>query len=192
MLKVKNKFETALKTENKEKISCFTEGTLIPYQGQMIKISLHTSSLAKVKFERCEHQLKVFLPALATPYKQQDKSELVRLALCDWMKQQALKQVVIYAERYAKIYKLYPRSIKIKTQKSRWGSCGIHNDIHINWLLIMAPPEVLEYVVVHEICHIKERNHSANFWNLVEKQLPEYKKQRFWLKQKGHRLMQGL
>ncbi len=53
-------------------------------------------------------------------------------------------------------YQLYPRLVKIKTQKSRWGSCGIHNDIHINWLLIMAPPEVLEYVVVHELCHIKE------------------------------------
>ncbi len=192
VIKVKNKFEVALKTEKKEEIEQFTTGVLVSYQGQKIKMSLYTSSLAKVKVELSEQEFKVYLPDLANLLDQRDKSEMVRLAIIDWMQQQAIKQVENYAEAYAKKYNLYPRTVKIKTQKSRWGSCGIHNDIHINWSLIMAPSEVLEYVVVHELCHIKERNHSANFWNLVAKQLPEYQKQRNWLKQHGYRLMQGL
>ena len=87
---------------------------------------------------------------------------------------------------------LYPRFIKIKTQKSRWGSCGIHNDINLNWLLILAPPQVMEYVVIHELCHIKERNHSQKFWLLVKSHLADYQIQRNWLKKEGRRLMQGL
>ncbi len=150
---------------------------------------MQLSSLKKVKIELCEQQFKVYLADLAMP---QDKNEAIRFALINWMKQQAAKRVKEYVAHHAKKYNLHPRYIRIKTQKSRWGSCGIHNDININWLLILAPAEVLEYVVVHELCHIKERNHSINFWDLVEKQLPEYNKQRLWLKRHGSSLMQGL
>ena len=84
-----------------------------------------------------------------------------------------------------------PRTLNIKNQKSRWGSCGIHNDIQINALLIIAPPAVLEYVVVHELCHIQICNHSPQFWALVADHLPDYKTPHHWLKQHGNRLMQG-
>jgi predicted metal-dependent hydrolase len=66
-----------------------------------------------------------------------------------------------------------------------------HNDIQINALLIIAPPAVLEYVVVHELCHIQIRNHSPQFWVLVADHLPDYKTPHRWLKQHGSRLMQG-
>jgi predicted metal-dependent hydrolase len=82
--------------------------------------------------------------------------------------------------------------LRIKTQKSRWGSCGPNNDINLNWLLMLAPAAALEYVVVHELCHIKHKNHSAAFWQLVAEHLPNYQQQRHWLKQHGARVMQGL
>nr|WP_305906692.1 M48 family metallopeptidase [Methylomarinum sp. Ch1-1]MDP4519390.1 M48 family metallopeptidase [Methylomarinum sp. Ch1-1] len=108
------------------------------------------------------------------------------------MKEQARKEVTLYVEKHGQRHRLYPRSIRIKTQKSRWGSCGIHDDINMNWLLIIAPPAVMEYVVVHELCHIRHRNHSQDFWQLVEDHLPDYRRHRNWLKQHGHSLMLGL
>jgi len=94
--------------------------------------------------------------------------------------------------RHGPKHQLFPKSIVIKSQKSRWGSCGIHNDIAINWHLALAPLEILEYVVVHEICHIQEKNHSKQFWALVAQHLPNYRSARLWLKQHGRTLMLGI
>ena len=73
--------------------------------------------------------------------------------------------------------------------KSRWGSCGPRNDINLNWLLAFAPPAVLEYVVVHELCHIRHRDHSARFWALVAQHLPGWAHERQWLKRQGGELL---
>jgi predicted metal-dependent hydrolase len=108
------------------------------------------------------------------------------------MKQRSKQHVEQLVRQHADKKQLFPQAVRIKTQKSRWGSCGIRNDININWLLIMAPPEVLEYVVVHELCHIRVRNHSIHFWALVGEHLPDYKRHRYWLKKHGNSLMKGL
>ena len=121
-----------------------------------------------------------------------DLSEKIRLALLAWMRQAAATQAVKTMNHYAPLYQLSPRSMTIKTQKSRWGSCGIHDYINLNWLLILAPAEVFEYVVIHELCHIEQRNHSAAFWALVARHCPDYKQRRLWLKQNGASLMLGL
>lgn len=72
--------------------------------------------------------------------------------------------------------------IRIKSQKTRWGSCSSLKNINFNWKLSMAPLEVIDYVVVHELCHLKEMNHSKDFWLLVENILPDYKNHKLWLK----------
>lgn len=84
---------------------------------------------------------------------------------------------------------LLPRYIRIKRMRTRWGSCGGHNDINLNWLLTLAPPSVLEYVVVHELCHIRHRDHSGRFWALVADHVPDYPRERQWLKNEGRTLM---
>lgn len=167
----------------------YSDGVVVPFQGKKFKIQLKTSLLNTVQIDFNEEEFNVLLPAEKIA---EDNSELIRLALTNWMKKQALKDVQSFVELHVEKYNLYPRNIKIKTQKSRWGSCGIHNDININWLLVLAPLEVMEYVVVHELCHIKERNHSTKFWQLVEAHLPDYKEHRQWLKHNGSCLMQGL
>lgn len=95
------------------------------------------------------------------------------------------KRMVYYAE----ILKVHPQGMKIKSQKSLWGSCTGKDIINFNWKLIMTPPEVIDYVVVHELCHLIERNHSSNFWNLVAGILPDYKQQKNWLKMNGATLV---
>lgn len=78
--------------------------------------------------------------------------------------------------------------IFIKDQKSRWGSCSSKCNLNFNYRLIMAPDEVLDYVVVHELCHLKHMNHSREFWEAVEQIQPEYNQYREWLRKNGNTL----
>ena len=80
--------------------------------------------------------------------------------------------------------------ITIREQKTRWGSCTSEGNLNFNWLLMLAPPEILDYVVVHELCHRKEMNHSAAFWREVEHILPDYRERKKWLKDNGWYLME--
>ena len=75
--------------------------------------------------------------------------------------------------------------ITIRNQKSRWGSCSSKGNLNFNCLLMLTPPEIIDYVVVHELCHRKEMNHSFQFWALVEKVLPDYRERRKWLDENG-------
>ena len=79
-------------------------------------------------------------------------------------------------------------TITIRDQKTRWGSCSSKGNLSFNWCLILAPPKVLDYVVVHELCHRREMNHSPRFWALVESIMPDYPARRQWLKNYGNTL----
>ncbi len=79
-------------------------------------------------------------------------------------------------------------SITIRDQKSRWGSCSSRGTLSFNYRLIFAPPKVLEYVVVHELCHLTHMNHSKDFWNMVAQIMPEYKIYKTWLREHGQEL----
>ncbi len=99
---------------------------------------------------------------------------------------QVIPEKVAY---YARIMGVTYGSISIRKQKTRWGSCSREGNLNFNCLLMMAPPEVLDYVVVHELSHRLEMNHSARFWTQVEKVLPDYRGPRKWLKEHGGKLM---
>jgi predicted metal-dependent hydrolase len=75
--------------------------------------------------------------------------------------------------------------ITIRNQKTRWGSCSGKGNLNFNCLLMLTPDDVIDYVVVHELCHLKEMNHSQRFWAEVGRVLPDYKKSRLWLKRNG-------
>ncbi len=79
--------------------------------------------------------------------------------------------------------------ITIRNQKTRWGSCSAKGNLNFNCLLMLTPPDVQDYVIVHELCHRKQMNHSRLFWNEVEKVLPDYKERDRWLKENGGQLI---
>ncbi|TPW19403.1 MAG: putative metal-dependent hydrolase, partial [Elusimicrobia bacterium] len=82
--------------------------------------------------------------------------------------------------------------VRVKDMKSLWGSCSYRGDLSFNVRLLSAPPEVLDYVVVHELAHLRWRGHGRRFWELVHKHCPEQKERRRWLRANGPRLLQDL
>lgn len=105
-----------------------------------------------------------------------------------WYKKTALdffkKRVFIYSKLLGVNYK----NIKISNAQKRWGSCSSNGNINLNWRLIMSPIEIIDYVVIHELAHLIEPNHSKNFWYHVQRIQPEYKQHREWLKENGYML----
>lgn len=96
-------------------------------------------------------------------------------------RQQLEARCAYYAPRMGVDY----NRITIRAAKTRWGSCSAQGNLNFHWKLILMPPEVLDYVAVHELAHRKEMNHSQRFWEEVEKILPDYRKRRKWLKEFG-------
>lgn len=99
--------------------------------------------------------------------------------------QKALDYIPQRVDYFAKIIGVEYTGLTIRNQKSRWGSCSSKGRLSFNCLLMLTPPEVIDYVVVHELCHLKEMNHSKAFWKEVEKTLPDYKRNRKWLRDEG-------
>lgn len=109
----------------------------------------------------------------------------IQKRILQWYKDNALKQVTVRVKQFAKLMNLEYEDISLSNAKGRWGACTGTNDLSFNWRLIMAPLHIMDYVVVHELAHIKEHNHSKKFWAFVQKYCPDYKIRRTWLKRNG-------
>ena len=102
-------------------------------------------------------------------------------------KKEARKRISHLVEKHAKIMDVSYGRISIREQKTCWGSCSSKRNLNFNWKLILMPEPIAEYVVVHELAHLFEMNHSKNFWKIVENYIPDYKLRRKWLKENGKR-----
>lgn len=98
------------------------------------------------------------------------------------------KRIAYYAEHYKFLFKDSCLHITIRDQKTRWGSCSSKGRLAFNWRLMLAPPVILDYVIVHELCHLAHMNHSREFWQCVGTIIPDYKEHRKWLKEHGQEL----
>lgn len=119
----------------------------------------------------------------AEPTEKLTREKVIALA------EEALKVIPERVEYFAKVIGVTYGKITVRNQKTRWGSCSSKGNLNFNCLLMLAPPEVLDYVVVHELCHRKQMNHSKAFWLEVEKVLPDYKEVRKWLKEEGSQMI---
>lgn len=113
-----------------------------------------------------------------------DEMEM-KQALEVWYRNEAKKIIADRVTLYQNKIGVQVQTIRIKAQKTRWGSASTKGNLNFNWKLIMAPVEVIDYVVIHELCHLKEMNHSKRFWDLVKQYDPQYQEHRRWLKENG-------
>jgi len=118
----------------------------------------------------------------------ESRRQTIKEVLIKWYRQRFAEIVKERIEKHSVRLKAAPRKVVVKDQKTIWGSCSKKGNINLNWRLIMAPLHVIDYVVVHELCHLKFMNHSKDFWNLVESIQPSCYENRKWLKANGHRL----
>lgn len=103
----------------------------------------------------------------------------------DFLRAEALRRIVVAARPHCEGLGVTPRAIRLKDTKSRWGSCAADRTLAFSWRLILAPDWVLDYVVAHEAAHLREMNHSARFWALVEARSPHRHTATAWLRQHG-------
>ncbi len=103
-----------------------------------------------------------------------------------WYRQQARQQFAIWVERWQQQMELQAKKVYIGNWRSKWGYCKATAEVGFNWRLLMAPEWVAEYVVVHELAHLKHMNHSAQFWQLVAAYFPRYAAARTWLKENAY------
>lgn len=99
-----------------------------------------------------------------------------------WLKARAREEITAATAKWAARMGLSYRAISIRDQKTRWGSCSSRGTLSFNWRLVMAPPAIMEYVVIHELAHLKQPDHSKAFWQLTGQFFPDYKKARAWLR----------
>jgi predicted metal-dependent hydrolase len=114
-----------------------------------------------------------------------DHQQVVREALVKWYQAQAKEMLTERTHYWAKHLALQPTDVRVKGFKSRWGSCHGNGRIQLNWVLVLAPLHIIDYVIVHELCHLIHLNHSPAFWQCVQQVIPDYRERRAWLKREG-------
>lgn len=146
------------------------------YRGNWYEVQVHVDKnrrRARVDLE--EPQMIIQTPSL--------EETVIREAVERWFIKQAHMIFPVRVMYFQQMTGGVVNEIHIKAQKTRWGSCSSRKNLNFNWNLVMAPPDVLDYVVVHELCHLTHMNHGREFWNLVEQVMPQYRQMKGWLRQ---------
>lgn len=152
-------------------------GEAFPYLGRNYRLKITIGKLQPVKL--LHGRLQVVVP------KAMRHEHIIRDMLTHWYRLQAEIRFKEKVKRYASIVGVEPTDVSVKTFKSRWGSCNIKGEIQFHWKVIMAPNRIVDYVVVHELCHLKHHDHSPAFWKSVERIVPDYLECKVWLKEFG-------
>jgi predicted metal-dependent hydrolase len=111
------------------------------------------------------------------------KNGILELALEQWYRTEAAKVISQRIDKLSSMMGIGYKRISIRGQKTRWGSCSRKRNLNFNWKLLMAPEPVIDYVIIHELTHLKEMNHSKRFWKLVAQYCPRWREHKKWLKQ---------
>ena len=158
-----------------------------PYFGEECLVEMQNAKKISISYENGKIVIKT--PAferLQLDYENVENKALIEKLQTDlkkWYKKQAYAYVSKRVEYYKEIIGVTVTSVSIKSRKSQWGSCDSNGNLTFSWRLVMARPTAIDYVVIHELCHRKHMDHSRDFWNQVQKYMPEFKKEKEWLEE---------
>lgn len=159
----------------------FVSGEAFPYLGRNYRLKVERGPFAPVKL------LQGRLVVQVSEGSQQP--HMIRNALVRWYKRQAEQKLRQKVTRYAPKVGVEPAGVGIKSFKARWGSCTARGKLEFNWKIMMAPNRKVDYVVIHELCHLIHHDHSPEFWRELARVMPDYQHCREWLRKNAHELL---
>lgn len=163
-------------------------GARLLIEGRHERFCLVRKAIRRARVQRQDGRLVVCMPSA---WDRDDTDATIGRVLEQWMRREVRRKAELTVLRYAGDG-MQPREVRVKDQRCRWGSCGATGIINLNWRLGCLPPHAFDYVVVHELCHLLEPNHSRRFWALVEQVLPVYRRAKRELHEYDALLEQGL
>ncbi|MGI9501403.1 MAG: M48 family metallopeptidase [Geminicoccaceae bacterium] len=163
---------------------CLEDGVSIPFRGEPTPLFVKVVDRVHPRVVEGDG-FRLELPSGLLP---EMREAAIERALTNHLKRQAKSDALMAIERFGPRNGLSPSALRIKDQKRLWGSCTHAGVVNLNWRLIMAPVEVFDYVVVHELCHLRHRHHQPPFWRAVGEVMPGFERHRHWLKINGHLL----
>lgn len=167
------------------KLRVFREGDLLPYLGRRLSLHIAVSSHKHLRIELHESTLLALVPEEVLSH---TESSDLREAMYQWYKMQAREILWHKLDHFAQLMGVEYRQFRLKEQKTMWGSCSTLGNINLNWRIILGSEEVADYLVVHELAHLRYFNHSKDFWHEVEQYVPNHRSLRRWLKKYGSSL----
>lgn len=156
-------------------------GSLLPLLGGQVRLAVRPGPRDRWSIDADSSRLEV---ELETP----ETIEAIEAGVESWYREEARWHLGVLVEGWAPRLGVVPGRLTIRDARTRWGSCSESGGIGLSWRLLMAPPEVGEYVVVHELAHLRQMDHSPAFWAIVAAALPGYREPRAWLTEHGHAL----
>lgn len=153
----------------------FVSGEAFPYLGRNYRLKVENGPFAPVKLRHGR------LVAQVPEGSQQP--HMIRNAIVRWYKRQAEHKLREKVTRFAPLVGVKPTGVNVRSFKSRWGSCTAKGELEFNWLIMLAPNRMVDYVVIHELCHLIHHDHSPNFWHQVARVMPDYQHCREWLRE---------
>lgn len=155
----------------------FTSGEEVLLLGKRYRLKV-TANGQLPNLSQQGRRIHVSIPSVS----EDEKKRVIRGLLKDWYVEHATALIGQRVARFSMKIGVRPKIFKVRDQEKRWGSCSKSGVLRFNWKIIMAPASIVDYVAVHELCHLKFQNHSHAFWELVASVLPDYQERREWLK----------
>ena len=172
-IKAKLNQQTSIKSKKTIK---YVDGEEVPYLGRHYRLKFITGDLLSVKMKNGSFVITI-------PEVQKSKPKVIKNLLENWYKKHAKIHLEEKTKKFSETMGVNPKSIMIKNYKSRWGSCSSVGELSFNWRIILTPHRIVDYVVVHELCHLLEHNHSPKYRSHVKRYIPNWKDCRNWLKE---------
>ncbi|MCL2863428.1 MAG: M48 family metallopeptidase [Methanimicrococcus sp.] len=168
----------------------YKNGSVFYYMGRTYTMRLQYEETEKaIRIHLLDGQLFVYLPIKMTEKPEAERERKIKKAVEEFYIEQAdvffNSRTDYFADKYIHLFKRKPKSVKAVYYKGKWGCCTYRDDIKLNWVLIQAETPIIDYVIIHELAHIRHKDHSKDFWALVEAVDPKYKEKRLELKENG-------
>ncbi len=160
----------------------FVSGEKLPYLGRNYRLKVQREPVTNAELSLYQSR---FIATVPKNWQQSQVQETLEKQLIQWYRHHGAKKLQERSQHYQMLMNVTPASVNFRTQHKRWGTCTPDGDIYINWRLIMAPVKVLDYVVVHELAHLKVQDHSPEFWKIIKSIMPDYEKRKEWLRVNG-------